>query len=76
MKFIIYGSGCSKCQQLTVNVEDAAKELGIPYDVEKITDMNAIINAGIMRTPTLSINDDIVCEGKVASVDEIKKFIV
>ncbi|MDR4506532.1 MAG: thioredoxin family protein [Candidatus Scalindua sp.] len=75
MKFIIYGSGCSKCQQLTANAEDAARELNIPYEVKKITDMNAIITAGIMRTPALSINHDVVSEGKVASVDEIKKFL-
>lgn len=75
MKFIIYGSGCSKCQQLTVNTEVAAKALGLDYEVEKITDTNLIIDAGIMRTPALAIDDDIVIEGKVAGVDEIKKLL-
>lgn len=76
MKFIIYGSGCSKCQQLTANAEEAAKALNIQYEVEKVTDVNHIITAGIMRTPALSINDEIVCEGKVASVEEIKKLLI
>ena len=75
MKFIIYGSGCSKCQQLTENAETAAKVAGINYEVEKITDANSIIDAGIMRTPALAIDDDIVIEGKVASVDEIKQLL-
>lgn len=76
MKFTIYGSGCSKCQQLTANAEEAAKALNIDYEIEKETDMNNIISAGIMRTPALSINDEIVFEGKVASAEEIKKLLV
>lgn len=75
MKFVIYGSGCSKCQQLTANTEAAAKVLGINYEVEKITDTNNIIDAGIMRTPALAIDGDIVIEGKVAGVDEIKELL-
>ena len=75
MKFIIYGSGCSKCQKLTANAEAAAKVLGINYEVVKITDTNSIIDAGIMRTPALAIDDDIVIEGKVASVDEIRQLL-
>lgn len=76
MKFIIYGSGCSKCQQLTTNTEEAAKALNIDYELAKESDMNNIITAGIMRTPALSINDEIVCEGKVASVEEIKTLLI
>ena len=75
MKFTIYGSGCNKCHTLITNTEEAAKALGINYEVEKISNTNSIIEAGIMRTPALAIDDDIVIEGKMASVDEIKKFI-
>jgi len=75
MKITIYGSGCSKCKQLTVNAEEAANELGLSYEVEKITDVNAIIDAGIMRTPALALNDEIVVEGKVASPADIKKHL-
>ncbi|WP_205340779.1 thioredoxin family protein [Denitrificimonas caeni] len=75
MKFTIYGSGCAKCTQLTANVEEAASAKGIEYRVEKITDTNAIIDAGIMRTPALAIDDEIVIEGKVAKVEEIQKLL-
>lgn len=47
----------------------------INYEIEKITDTNSIIDAGIMRTPALAIDNDIVIEGKVAGVDEIKKLL-
>lgn len=75
MKLVVYGSGCSKCKQLTANAEAAAKDLGINYDVEKITDTNSIIDAGIMRTPALAIDNEIVIEGKVAAVEDIKKLL-
>ncbi|MDP2697651.1 thioredoxin family protein [Thalassospira sp.] len=75
MKFTIYGSGCAKCQTLAKNAEAAAQALDLDYDLEKITDTNAIIDAGIMRTPALAINDDIVVEGKVATPDEIRQLL-
>ena len=75
MKYTIYGSGCSKCKQLTANAEDAANAKGLEYDVEKVTDTNAIIDAGIMRTPALAIDGEIVIEGKVANAEEILKLL-
>ncbi|MDR9468710.1 thioredoxin family protein [Marinospirillum sp.] len=75
MKFTIYGSGCAKCNQLTANVEEAAKAKGIHYEIEKITDTNAIIDAGIMRTPALAVDDEIVVEGKVANSKELEGLL-
>ncbi|MBX3687518.1 MAG: TM0996/MTH895 family glutaredoxin-like protein [Rhodocyclaceae bacterium] len=75
MKFTIYGSGCAKCKQLTANAQDAANAKGLAYDIEKVTDTNAIIDAGIMRTPALAIDGEILVEGKVASADEIKQLL-
>jgi len=75
MKLTIYGSGCAKCKQLTENAEAAASSLNLTYEVEKITDTNAIIDAGIMRTPALAIDGDIVVEGKVSSADEVKALL-
>lgn len=75
MKFTIYGSGCSKCKQLTENAELAATSKGLAFELVKVTDTNAIIDAGIMRTPALAIDDEIVIEGKVASADEVASLL-
>ncbi|MBV1790261.1 TM0996/MTH895 family glutaredoxin-like protein [Marinobacterium sp. D7] len=75
MKFTIYGSGCSKCKQLTANAEEAARAMGLEYEVEKVTDVSAIIEAGIMRTPALAVDDEILVEGKVAASEEIKALL-
>lgn len=75
MKFEIYGSGCSKCKTLTANAESAAQALGVSYEVEKITDMNEIISAGVMRTPALAVDGKIIVEGKVLAADDIQKLL-
>jgi small redox-active disulfide protein 2 len=75
MKLTVYGSGCAKCQQLSANAEAAARRLGLEFEVEKVTDVNAIIDAGIMRTPALAVDDDIVVEGKVPSSDELEQLL-
>lgn len=75
MKLTIYGSGCAKCKLLAQHAEAAAKELGASYDLAKITDMNEIIDAGIMRTPALAVDDRIVIEGKVPSASELKQYL-
>ncbi|MDH2244153.1 thioredoxin family protein [Pseudomonas sp. GD03909] len=75
MKLTVYGSGCAKCQQLTANAEAAARRLGLDFEVEKVTDVNAIIDAGVMRTPALAIEEEIVVEGKVPSSDELQQLL-
>lgn len=75
MKLTIFGSGCAKCNLLTQHAEDAARELGAAYELQKVTDMNEIINAGIMRTPALAVDDRIVVEGKVPSAIELKQYL-
>ncbi|MCD1638862.1 thioredoxin family protein [Pseudomonas stutzeri] len=75
MKLTVYGSGCAKCQQLTANAEAAARRLGLEYQLEKVTDVNAIIDAGVMRTPALAVDDDVLVEGKVASSDELQQLL-
>ena len=72
MKLEIFGSGCTKCKLLAEHAEKAAKDLGVDYTIEKVTDMNAIIEAGVLRTPALAVDGTIVFEGAVPSADKIR----
>ncbi|MCR4290705.1 MAG: thioredoxin family protein [Candidatus Scalindua sp.] len=77
-KFQILGTGCENCKKLTENTEKAAKELGIEYEIEKITDINEIIKFGVMLTPALAVDGKVKVAGissKIPSPDEIKKMI-
>jgi small redox-active disulfide protein 2 len=75
MKIQILGTGCPKCKKLAENANNAAKELGIDYELEKITDINKIMSFGIMMTPGLAINDEVKSSGKLLSVKEIKDIL-
>ena len=71
----VYGSGCKGCQTLHQNVIDALAEMNISADLQYITDMQKIMEAGIMSMPALSVNDKIVSAVKVLSVIDVKKFL-
>ncbi|MCC8998831.1 MAG: thioredoxin family protein [Candidatus Contendobacter sp.] len=75
MKFQVLGSGCAKCKTLGQHTEAAAQALGLEYKMEKVTDMNAIIDAGVMSTPALAVNGEVKSAGRVLSVEEIKKLL-
>ena len=71
----ILGSGCAKCVKLAENAETAAKELGLDCSVEKVTNQNAIIDAGVLITPALMVEGKIRSSGKVLSTEQIKSFL-
>ena len=71
----ILGTGCAKCTRLAENTEAAAKELGIDYDLVKVTDIKEIMAFGVMTTPALVIDGDVAVAGKVAEVADIKKLL-
>ncbi|MFH2203509.1 MAG: thioredoxin family protein [Elusimicrobiota bacterium] len=75
MKIQILGTGCPKCHRLAEAAESAAKELGLEYELEKITDINEITKFGVMMTPALAVDGKVKVVGKVPSGDEIKKIL-
>ena len=75
-KIQILGTGCPKCKKLAENAETAAKELGIEFEIEKVTDINEIMKFGVMMTPALAVDGEVKVVGKVLSQDEIKKILV
>jgi len=74
-KIQILGTGCPKCKKLAENAEAAAKELGIEYEIEKVTQINDIMKMGVMITPALAIDGEVKVAGKVASPEDIKKML-
>jgi len=74
-KIQILGTGCPKCKKLTENAEAAAKELGIEFEIEKVTNINEIMKFGVMMTPALVVDGDVKVVGKVPSPDEINQML-
>ena len=75
MEIKVYGAGCASCKKLHSLALDAVKELNLNTEVLYITDMNEIVQAGIMRTPALFVNGKAKAIGRVPSVKELKQII-
>lgn len=75
MKIQILGSGCVKCVKLEENAIKAANELNLEYEIEKIQDINKIIEMGVRMTPAIAIDGKVLAYGHVLSPEAIKKLI-
>ena len=74
-KLQVLGPGCPKCAELAKRTEDAAKALGIDYELEKVTELNRIMSFGVMMTPALVVDGEVKVVGRGPSEDELKKMI-
>ena len=74
-KIQILGTGCPKCQKLAANAKQAARELGIDYELEKVKDIREIMKFGVMVTPALVIDGKVRVTGKVLSAAEIEHLL-
>ena len=75
MKIEVLGPGCPRCQSLEANVKEALSQLGMEAEVEKVTDMGQIAARGVMSTPGVVIDGEVVSAGKLLSVDEVKAIL-
>ena len=75
MQLLVIGTGCAKCRTLAQFTEQAAQELGVPYELNKVTDLKQIMALGVMMTPALAVNGTVKVLGKVPSVAEIKTLL-
>ncbi len=75
MKIEVLGTGCPKCNSTEENVRKALAELSVAADVEKVTDIQAIIQRGVLSTPALAIDGKLVLQGRIPTVDQLKALI-
>lgn len=75
MKIQILGTGCPKCKKVAEVAEQAVTELGVDAEIVKVTDINQIMNFGVMMTPALAVDGDVKVSGKVPSLEDVKQWI-
>ncbi|MDY0191797.1 MAG: thioredoxin family protein [Desulfuromonas sp.] len=74
-KLQILGTGCAKCQKLADATKQAADKLGIEYEIEKVSDINQIMAFGVMSTPALAVDGQVVTVGKIPSAADLEKML-
>lgn len=75
MNIKILGPGCPNCQKLEANTKQALEELKMDAKVEKISEIQDIMNYGIMSTPALVVDDAVLVAGMVPDVKQIKEAL-
>ena len=71
----VLGPGCMNCKALERRTQEAVSALQVEAAIEKVTDLHGIVAYGVMRTPALVIDEKLVSQGRVPTVDDIKVLI-
>lgn len=75
MSIKVLGSGCKSCHELYENAKEAVKKAGLSVEVEYITDLEKVMDYGVMSMPALVVNEKVVSMGKVLKVTDIEKLM-
>jgi small redox-active disulfide protein 2 len=75
MKIKVLGTGCKNCKALEEATKKIVEELKLDAVVEKVEDIQQIMEYGIMSTPGLVINNKVVLSGRVPKPNEIKELL-
>jgi small redox-active disulfide protein 2 len=71
----VLGSGCPTCKKLHELTKEAAKELNITTEVEYSSDIQKLLDTGMMSSPVLVINGKAVLAGGLPSLEKIKELL-
>lgn len=71
----VLGSGCKNCHTLLENTKEAVKNMGLSVEVEYVTDMQKVMEYGVMSMPGLVVNEKVVSMGKVLKAADVEKLL-
>lgn len=71
----VLGAGCKSCHELYENAKEAVKEMGLSVEVEYITDMQKVMEYGVMSMPAVVVNEKVVSTGKVLKAADVEKLL-
>ncbi|MCG6202544.1 thioredoxin family protein [Psychromonas antarctica] len=76
MKMInVYGSGCKNCTATAELIKETARQLKIEIKLSKVSDLQAIMEAGVISTPAVSVDGKLVHSGSVPDLQTVKVFL-
>ena len=76
MKIKVLGTGCARCKSLESLTIKAVEELNLDATVEKVEDIQKIMEYAVMRTPALVIDEKVVLSGQVPKMTELKSLLI
>lgn len=71
----ILGPGCRNCHALEERTREALAQLGVDAEIQAVTDFAQIAGYGVMKTPGLVVDEEVLVSGKVPSVKELGELL-
>ena len=75
MEIKVLGPGCPKCEATEKVLKEVVAEAGVDAKIEKVTDIIEIAKHGVFMTPSVVIDGEVKCVGKIPKKDEIKVWV-
>lgn len=72
----ILGTGCSKCKKLAENAAAAAAELGLTFEIVKVTEISEMLQFQALALPALAVDGVVKVAGRVPSIPELKALLI
>jgi small redox-active disulfide protein 2 len=76
MKIVVYGPGCARCHETERVVRHVVAQMNVSADVEKVSDYQAMAEAGVVATPAVSIDGVLKITGRIPKAEEVKGWLV
>ncbi len=71
----VLGSGCPNCKRLEAETRAVLEELGVEFELSKVTEYAEIMAYGVMQTPALVVNNEVVSAGRIPRRSQIKEWL-
>ncbi len=71
----VLGSGCRNCEITANAIAQAAKEAGVEIELEKVSDMAEILSYGVMSTPGVVVDGQLVHAGGLPGPDQVRAWV-
>jgi small redox-active disulfide protein 2 len=71
----VLGSGCKNCETTALIISSQAEKMGVSIHLEKVTDMAEILGFGVMSTPGVVLDGQVVHAGGIPSPDDVIEWL-
>jgi small redox-active disulfide protein 2 len=75
LNIIVYGPGCSRCEEAEKVVRHVIEQMGITAEVQKVNDPQGMSKAGVLLTPAVTVNGVVKVSGRIPKEDEVKGWL-
>lgn len=75
MKIVVYGPGCARCHETERVVRHVLAQMNVGADVEKVSDYQAMAEAGVVATPAVSIDGVFKISGRIPKAEEVQGWL-